>query len=75
MYLHLEGDVMTQNQALLSALKKGPVTFLHAYLKLGIGCPTSRIAELRKKHKIETVPVKVKTRWGKTVIAKWVLVK
>lgn len=65
----------TQNQVLLSALKKGPVTFLHAYLKLGIGCPTSRISELKKAHNIVTLPVKLKTRWGKAVIAKWVLVR
>lgn len=65
----------TQSAVLLEALKKGPVTFLHAYLKLGIGCPTSRISDLRKRHKIETVPVRVKTRWGKSTIAKWVLVK
>lgn len=64
----------TQNTVLLEALRKGPVTFLQAY-KMGIGCPTKRIHELRKSHKIETVPVKVKTRWGKSMIARWVLVK
>lgn len=65
----------TQNAVLLEALKNGPVTFLHAYLRLGIGCPTRRISDLRKRHKIVTVPVKVKTKWGRTMIAKWVLVK
>ena len=64
----------TQNQVLLSALKKGPVTFLHAY-KMGIGCPTKRIHEIRKTHKIETIMVPLKTRWGKAKIAKWVLVR
>lgn len=64
----------TQNAVLLTALKKGPVTFLQAYIKMGIGCPTSRISELRKKgYKIETRKTKVKTRWGKVVIATWVL--
>ena len=64
----------TQNSVLISALRKGPVTFLQAYIKMGIGCPTSRISELRKEgHKIETRKTNVKTRWGKAVIATWVL--
>lgn len=66
---------MTQNETLLAALKKRPVTFMHAYIKLGIGCPTRCISDLKKKHKIDTIPVKLNTRWGKSVIAKWVLVR
>ena len=73
--LKMAHDKKTQNQVLLDALRKGPVTFLHAYLKLGIGCPTKRISELKKKHNIVTDLVEKKTRWGKSVIARWMLLK
>ncbi len=70
----------TQNSVLLAELRKRPVTVYYAMNKLGIGCPTKRISEIRKelikrsdKHTIETRKTKVKTRWGKSVIATWVL--
>ena len=63
----------TQNDVLLAELKKRSVTAYYCHTKLGIGCPTRRIHELRKKHKIETVRTTRKTRWGKSTIATWVL--
>lgn len=63
----------TQNSVLLSELKKHSVTAYYCTTKLGIGSPTRRITDLRKRHKIETVRTPVKTRWGKSTIATWVL--
>lgn len=63
----------TQNSVLLAELKKHSVTAYYCHTKLGIGCPTKRISELRKRHKIETIRTQRKTRWGKSTIATWVL--
>jgi hypothetical protein len=64
----------TQNQVLLAALRKHKLTAYQIMFRLGIGCPTKRISELRRAgHDIETRKTKVKTRWGKSVIATWVL--
>lgn len=65
--------MQTQNAVMLAALKKRSLTAYYCTTKLGIGSPTRRIHELRKKHKIETVRTQLKTRWGKSVIATWVL--
>ena len=61
----------TQNAVLLSELKKRSVTAYYCHTKLGIGCPTKRISEIRRilekkhdKHKIETIRTQRKTRWG-----------
>lgn len=64
----------TQNDVLLAELKKRSVTAYYCHTKLGIGCPTKRISELKQDgHDIETIPTKLKTRWGKSTIATWVL--
>ncbi len=64
----------TQNSVLLAELRRKPITVYYAMNKLGIGCPTTRISELRRKgFDIETRRTKVKTRWGKSVIATYVL--
>jgi Helix-turn-helix domain len=64
----------TQNAVLLAELRRRPVTVYYAMNKLGIGCPTKRISELRKGNwNIETRKTKMKTRWGKAMIATWVL--
>jgi hypothetical protein len=66
-------NTRSQNDVLLAALKRGPITVYNAMFKLGIGCPTKRIHELRARHNIKTIRTKVKTRWGKSVIATYVL--
>lgn len=63
----------TQNAVLLAELKKRSVTAYYCTTKLGIGCPTKRISELRKRHNIETIRTPLRTRWGKSTIATWVL--
>lgn len=65
---------MTQNSALLAALKKRKMTAYQCLMDLGIACPTKRISELRRKgFDIVTIPKQVKTRYGKTMIAVWEL--
>ena len=64
----------TQNDVLLKALRKHKLTVYQIMNKLGIGCATKRISELRRAgHNIETRKTKVRTRWGKSVIAVYVL--
>ena len=64
----------TQNAVLLKALRQHKLTVYQIMNKLGIGCATKRISELRRDgHNIETRKTKVRTRWGKSVIAVYVL--
>lgn len=66
----------TQNAVLLAELKKrkSGITNYQIATQLGIGCGTKRISELRRGgFKIETRKTKVKTRWGRSIIATYVL--
>ena len=66
-------NTKTQNAVLLSELKKRNLTVYKIMNELGIGCPTKRISELKKKHPIKINMVKKKTRWGTSTFAVYVL--
>jgi GR25 family glycosyltransferase involved in LPS biosynthesis len=67
-------NTKTQNSVLLKTLQRRNLTVYQIMNDLGIGCPTKRISELNGYGQdIETRKTKVKTRWGRSVIATYVL--
>lgn len=67
---------MSQKQTLLAALRKGPVTTWKATTELGIMRASERIRELAADgYRIEVDYPQVKTRHGKTKVARYWLIE